>query len=81
MMNKPWEDAAMDLLISERQRIGTVVLPDERGQREAAPRAAVDEVRHRRGRRRSGQRARASRIRARTATFRASWASTCATST
>jgi N-acyl-D-amino-acid deacylase len=24
MMNKPWEDAAMDLLISERQRIGTV---------------------------------------------------------
>jgi dihydroorotase/N-acyl-D-amino-acid deacylase len=23
-MNKPWEDAAMDLLISERQRIGTV---------------------------------------------------------
>jgi len=24
MMNKPWDDAAMDLLISERQRIGTV---------------------------------------------------------
>jgi dihydroorotase/N-acyl-D-amino-acid deacylase len=24
MMNKPWEEAAMDLLISERQRIGTV---------------------------------------------------------
>ena len=24
MMSKPWEDAAMDLLISERQRIGTV---------------------------------------------------------
>jgi dihydroorotase/N-acyl-D-amino-acid deacylase len=24
MMNKPWEDAVMDLLISERQRIGTV---------------------------------------------------------
>jgi dihydroorotase/N-acyl-D-amino-acid deacylase len=24
MMNKPWEDAAMDLLIAERQRIGTV---------------------------------------------------------
>src|SRR5689334_979316 len=24
MMNKPWEDAAMDLLTSERQRIGTV---------------------------------------------------------
>jgi dihydroorotase/N-acyl-D-amino-acid deacylase len=24
MMGKPWEDAAMDLLISERQRIGTV---------------------------------------------------------
>lgn len=24
MMNRPWEDAAMDLLISERQRIGTV---------------------------------------------------------
>ena len=24
MMNKPWEDAAMDLLISERQRIGTI---------------------------------------------------------
>jgi len=24
MMNRPWEDAAMDLLIAERQRIGTV---------------------------------------------------------
>jgi dihydroorotase/N-acyl-D-amino-acid deacylase len=24
MMNKPWDDAAMDLLIAERQRIGTV---------------------------------------------------------
>jgi dihydroorotase/N-acyl-D-amino-acid deacylase len=24
MMNKPWDDAALDLLISERQRIGTV---------------------------------------------------------
>ncbi len=24
MMNKPWDDAAMDLLISERQRIGTI---------------------------------------------------------
>jgi dihydroorotase/N-acyl-D-amino-acid deacylase len=24
MMNKPWDEAAMDLLISERQRIGTV---------------------------------------------------------
>ena len=45
------------------------VLPDERGQREAEPRAAVDEVRDGRRRRRSRQRARRSRIRERTATF------------
>ena len=43
------EDAAMDLVIEDDSRVGTVVFPDERGQCAASDRAAVGEFRVGRG--------------------------------
>ena len=51
-MSKDWPDAAMDLLIAERQRIGTVYFLMSEDNVKLQLAAAVDEVRHRRRRRR-----------------------------
>jgi dihydroorotase/N-acyl-D-amino-acid deacylase len=53
MQHKDWMDAAMDLILADRSRIETL-FHDERGKRQAAVAAAVDQDRH--GCRRLGSR-------------------------
>ena len=80
-MGKDWTDALIDLNIAEKAQARRNPVPDERRQRAHAAQSAVDQVGHRRRRRRSRDREGAWSTRAPTGTSRACSASTCATNT